>query len=161
MINKHRLPLLAGPAAVALACAGLAGGSSYAAGAHVQGFESKVVPVQGSATLRVTHETGSIHQAEGIAHGTLGGTLHLTVDIETASRMKATFTDRLHGGTLSGSGSAKYTISGTVLHFVGTTGVTGGTGAYAHASGSGIRIEGSLDRLKKTLTMTIHGSMHV
>jgi hypothetical protein len=158
-MSKPRWQTLIGSSAIAIACASLASGPSYAASAVAQ--EAKVVPVQGTATLRVVHESGNIHEAEGRAVGTLGGTLRLRIDIESASRMTASFVDHLHGGTISGSGSARYTISGANLKFTGTTNVSHGTGPYAGASGSGIRLEGLLDRLTKSIKMTIHGSMQV
>jgi hypothetical protein len=158
-MTKHRWLTLIGSSTMVIACASLASGSSYAAGAVAH--EAKVVPVQGTATLRVVHEAGNIHEAEGRAVGTLGGTLRLRIDIESASRMTASFVDHLHGGTISGSGSARYTISGASLKFIGTTNVSHGTGPYAGASGSGIRLEGLLNRLTKSITMTIRGTMQV
>lgn len=118
---------------------------------------ARTISLQESTALRLTRNSVSIHEAEGQASGTINGRLALRIDVETASRMSAIFLGRAGSSTLGGSGSASYTVSGSTLHFKGTAKITRGSGSYAHASGSGIQIEGTLNRQKSTITMTIRG----
>lgn len=148
--------LLKGFAASALAGALIASVAATAlasGGAHTAG----TVALRESATLRVTKSSPLNREAEGHASGTLAGKLNLRVKIENASRLSAAFTGSDGAGTLSGSGFAHYTISGSVIKFMGTVTISRGTGTYAHASGNGIRLEGDMNRSKGTIGLVIAG----
>jgi hypothetical protein len=113
------------------------------------------------ATLGITRSSGSNLEAQGQSSGTLSGLLSLHSVVTSAEQMSASFVGRSRSGTLSGKGVSKYRVSGSNLYYTGTVSITHGTGAYAHASGSGIRIEGVMNRQRRTITMTISGGMHV
>ncbi len=113
------------------------------------------------ATLGITRNSGSNLDAQGQASGTLNGLLSLHSVVTSAERMSASFVGRSRSGTLSGKGVSNYRVSGSNLYYTGTVSITHGTGAYAHASGHGIRIEGVMNRQRRTITMTIAGGMHV
>lgn len=126
--------------------------------ARSDAIAAKVIPLKESATLKLTRNSVSIHEAEGQAQGTVQGPLSLRIDVETAERMSASFSGSSHSGAISGKGVAKYTVSGSILHFVGTISIVHGSGSYANASGTG-RIEGTMNRLRKIITMTMSGSI--
>jgi hypothetical protein len=122
---------------------------------------ARVISLHEYATLRVTKNSGSNLDGEGTASGTLRGSLSLRIVVDSAERMSASFFGRGRPGTLSGQGVSRYQVSGNNLRYTGTVRISRGTGTYAHASGSGIHIEGTMNRQRKTITMTISGQMHV
>lgn len=122
---------------------------------------ARVLSLHEHATLGITRSSGSNLDAQGQASGTLSGLLSLHSVVISAERMSASFVGRSRSGTLSGQGVSNYRVSGSNLYYTGTVRITHGTGAYAHASGSGIRIEGVMNRQHRTITMTISGGMRV
>lgn len=70
----------------------------------------------------------------------------------------ASFTLYVHGGTLTGHGSAKPHGSGRYESFGGTLTITGGTGRYAHAHGRG-GLYGVFDRSNYNVTVQTTGTL--
>ncbi len=122
---------------------------------------SRVIMLKETAQLRVTKNTPTVHEAHGQCSGTIAGALYLRIVVENATRTSQTFSGSSRAGTLSGRGVSTYRVAGSVLSFTGTISISNGSGTYAHAYGSGIHIEGSMNRLKGTISMEISGSMHL
>jgi len=125
---------------------------------------------QRATTARVTHlsETAQLHlvahqgtqvlHEEGQASGTLRGRLVVVINIGY-TEATVTFTARSSAGTLSGRGVESYYVSGKIAHFSGRMSVTGGTGAYAHASGSRLQTTGLIKRAHYEVQMTVNGAL--
>ncbi len=159
-IRRSRLAVLC---ALALSAACSSTVHAYAAarpaGAHVKAHAARVIALQETATLRLTHNSVSVHEAEGQASGTLRGRLYLRIKVETASRMSVSFSGSDGSSTLAGSGIGHYTVSGSSLRFTGTSKISGGTGKYAHATGNDIHFEGTLNRVKSLINTTFSGQI--
>jgi hypothetical protein len=106
---------------------------------------ARELTVRETANLHlVSHHRETIVE-EGRGTGTLNGNLvvHLTLAYTQAS---VTFTAYPPGGTISGRGEGSTNGEGNTAHFTGTATIIGGTGKYAHASASDVRIQGTLQR---------------
>jgi hypothetical protein len=115
-------------------------------------------------------ETGRLHSTNGAGvtideRGTATGTydcaitVHLT--ILSANRVTAAFTVSPRGGTISGTGSARFQARGANGYFGGTISISHGTGSYKRASGTNIGISGIINRETFNLTVHVHGTIHV
>jgi hypothetical protein len=136
-----------------------------ASGHKNAGIKSRVagiheIPLKATAQLRLFKNTQSIHEAKGQASGTLGGSIFLRINVETASRMTANYVGKSGSSSLFGKGTVKYTVSGSTLHFVGTSSIVQGTGKYKNAYGNGIHLEGTMNRLTERITMFVRGNFY-
>ncbi len=151
--KRRRVALLF--ACVAL-CVAVVGGNV----GQAQARRGKTIALQETAVLRLTNNDVNVHEASGSASGTFDNIrVHLRINVEDASKMTAQFSTNGSRGGLTGIGVANYNVSGSILRFSGTSRITGGSGAYTNARGHGIRIEGVMNRLKETLTMSFNGNM--
>jgi hypothetical protein len=151
MIRYHSGVLFA--AGVMVAC--LVVGASSSAGAlqrpRMSGMSS---PIASEAKQLSLHETAHLHLVshhremlleEGYGSGTLSGKLvvHLTLAYSQGSM---TFTAYPPGGTIVGKGEGSSYAKGNTAYFKGTASISSGTGRYAHASASDVKIRGTLQR---------------
>lgn len=104
----------------------------------------------------VAHQGTQILNEEGQALGTLRGRIVAVITIGY-TQATVTFTARSSAGTLSGRGVESYYVSGKNGHFSGRMSVTGGTRAYAHASGSSLQTTGLIKRGHYEMEMTVNG----
>jgi hypothetical protein len=104
------------------------------------------------AHLHYVSAQGSYLVEEGQASGALAGTVSARVRI--TADISGSFTFHAHGGSVHGYGSAKLNESGGYASFGGMLKVVGGTGRYAHASGSG-SLYGVYNRRSPRLELTI------
>jgi hypothetical protein len=104
------------------------------------------------AHLHYVTARGSYLFEEGKASGALAGTVSARVRI--TADISGSFTFYSRGGSVRGYGSAKLNESGSYASFGGTLKVLGGTGRYAHASGSG-HLYGVYNRRSPQLELTI------
>jgi hypothetical protein len=111
-----------------------------------------------SGTLRMTKAAGFLVEASGQVTGTLHGILSLRLTLVSTSHLTATFTGHPHNGTLSGQGAGTYHLVGAVASFSGVATITGGSGAYAHATGGGVQVKGTMNRQKKIVTLQVAGN---
>jgi len=106
----------------------------------------------------VSHRGTKILNEEGQASGTLHGRITATIKIGYAEAT-VTFTARSSSGTLSGTGVESYYVSGKIGYFSGHMTVTGGSGTYAHASGSSLKTTGLIHRTHYEAQMTVVGTL--
>jgi hypothetical protein len=162
---KYRWRELAVMAAALVAIAGVVDGSASAqthgiGRAKAHAADPPEVDLHETALLRLSRNTESVHEAKGQATGTLGGSVYLRIDVETASRMSAFYIGHSGASTLTGKGTVKYTVSGSSLHFSGSSSIVSGTGEYKNAFGNGIHLEGTMNRLTEHITMRVNGSFY-
>jgi hypothetical protein len=151
--------LLAGVLAVAFAFAGLAEAArAPRATAHGQpaARAAKVVNLVETADLRLRSEGESTLNERGYARGTFNATLVARMNL-SANHVTATFTIYPKGGSITGRASARFVVRNSTGYYGGTLDIVRGTGAFRHASGSGIGISGTINRLTFALTVKAHG----
>jgi hypothetical protein len=158
-MKANRCGRLVAACAALLALGCVSSVAAQAGGARLRARAARVIDLQETATLHITHNRAMIHEAEGHVTGTISGRLFLRIEVESVSQMSVSFSGSGGSNTLDGAGGGHYTISGSILRFKGTSKITRGTGAYAHASGSGIRFEGVLNRVKGTIAMSMSGQI--
>jgi hypothetical protein len=107
--------------------------------------------------LRKVGESGADLIEEGSVTGTLPGTVRVGFNIGAV--IEATFTLYPHGGgTLTGHGSGELHSSGRYASFGGTMTVTGGSGRYRHAHGTG-GFYGTVNRKTYALVVQTRGTL--
>ncbi len=143
---------LAAAAQVAIAAARIPRGPIAARAA-------RVLKVNDTGYLRLLHASGSILSEAGPVSGTLPGTASVHLDV--GEHVTASFTIHVRGGgSITGHGSAALHSSGRYSSFGGSLSVTGGTGRYAHAHGTG-KLYGVIERRSDNLTVqTREGTLH-
>ena len=114
------------------------------------------------------HEVGHLHRTskngasfteQGPASGTYNGTLTLYL-ITTQTGVTFRMSGNPSGGTLSGRGSATVESEANIAKVVGTAVFTGGTGRYAHARVTGLKVSGTLNRESYSLVVTFDGHLY-
>jgi hypothetical protein len=127
-------------------------------------------PVATAARELNLQETGYLHSVgepsvtvdeQGHATGTFDCTITVRLTIVSASRVTATFTVKPKGGSVTGTGSARFSRQGSNGYFGGTIAITHGTGSYAHASGANIGISGVIGLETYNLTVHVHGKIRI
>ena len=88
-----------------------------------------------TAYLHLVDTSGSLLIEQGSASGALPGTVKARCNV--GATLTASFTIYTHGGSIRGYGAAKLSSSGSSPSFAGRLSITGGTGRYAHAHGTG------------------------
>ncbi len=146
-------------AATAYAAMTLATGSTlaHAAGANAEARAAGTLNVKDEGHLHLVHESGSELVEEGSATGTLPGTVRVRFNV--GATVSAQFTIYAHGGgSISGHGSGSLHSTGTYATFGGSLAVTGGSGRYRHAHGSG-GIYGAINRRTYAITVQTIGKL--
>lgn len=115
-----------------------------------------VVNVKDEAHLHLTGTNGSLLLEEGPTTGAIPGTVKANFVI--AANVTATFTIYAQGGSISGRGTAALHSTGLYSSFGGSLKVTGGTGRYKHAHGSG-GLYGAINRKTYALTVQTTGQL--
>jgi hypothetical protein len=150
------------PAAAVLACAAL---FALCAGAPPATNRTELSGAHVARSLRVI-DTADMHRVscncndiaeEGKAEGSLPGRFRAYVNV--GSPIIFRFTIIVHGvGTLSGEGSGKPKGNPAEPSFRGTMKVTGGTGRYRHAHGTG-DFRGTINRSSYAAVMQTTGTL--
>ncbi len=122
---------------------------------------NRTVAIQESATLKVTEKNEKTREtiANGSGTGTFNGKVHMQVRVINGSKLASQFVTKTRGGSFTGEGTGRYSVSGSILRFFGTVKVTGGTGVYVTARGNGINIEGVMNRVSERMKMTLKGKI--
>ena len=136
--------------------------ATAALGASPRARVAKTIQVSDTGRLRLANPNGagSTLVEEGKATGTLPGSVRASLTIGT-STVQVTFTLYLHGGTITGHGTAKFNAGqNEYASFGGSVAVNHGGGHYAHASGTG-KVYGSINRNTDNATVQVVGQLHV
>jgi hypothetical protein len=112
---------------------------------------ARTVSVNDTGHLKRLHASGEIFIEEGAVSGTLPGTAKVRLDV--GEQITASFTIHVdRSDSIVGRGRATPTSSARYTSFAGTLTVTGGTGRYAHAHGTG-KLYGALERKSDNLSV--------
>jgi hypothetical protein len=114
------------------------------------------ISVNDTGHLHLLKAIGSLLLEEGRATGSLPGTAR--VRLRVGSSVSATFTIRTRAGTIEGHGRASLHSSARYSSFGGWLTVTGGSGRYARARGSG-HLYGVIDRRSDAVTVQTIGKL--
>jgi hypothetical protein len=120
--------------AVALGGAAFSWGASAAPAARMAG----VLNVRDEGRLHLVSSSGSRLIDEGPVSGTIPGRVRVRFAFNGGSTVSAQFTIYSHYGSISGQGQAKVSNPASPTpSFRGALSITGGSGRYARAHGSG------------------------
>jgi hypothetical protein len=147
-------------AAVLCLAAALATGSTaaHAARARAQARASHVLNVKDEGHLHLVHESGSELVEEGSATGTVPGTVRVSFNVGATVSGQFTIYAR-GGGSITGHGSGSLRSTGAYSTFGGSLEVTGGSGRFRHAHGSG-NIYGAINRRTYAMTVQTVGKLN-
>ncbi len=110
------------------------------------------------AHLRVVNASGSLLVEEGAATGDIPGRLQVRFRVGANVAGGFTFYPR-GGGSIAGYGKATLHSTGNTASFGGTLTITGGTGRYGHARGTG-GLYGTVNRRTDALVVQTTGKLH-
>jgi hypothetical protein len=110
-----------------------------------------------TVSLRLVRKSGSSYVHSGTASGSVAGTVRSTLRLDSLS-LRGTATVRNRRGTLRLRIDGRARSAATRAEFDGSVRVTGGTGAYRDAVGSG-RFDGVVNRKTWAATIKATGSL--
>jgi hypothetical protein len=144
-------------AAAALALGAAAFSAAYASGTRPTARAASTMSVQDEAHLQLTGSNGSLLVEEGPATGQIPGKVKASFTV--AATVTSTFTIYArNGGTISGRGSGTLHSTGLYSSFGGALKITGGSGRYKHAHGSG-GFYGAINRKTYAVTVQTTGKL--
>lgn len=121
---------------------------------------ARVVSLNLRTTLRLVGRPGHVNNAKGTFTGTFSGTTTVRFVAAGSTGGEATFTlYPASGGSLIGHSVTHGRVVGPTAYFSGTASITGGTGSWAHAYGTGLAYSGTLDRQNYHSTSVMRGSI--
>ncbi|HWY89202.1 MAG TPA: hypothetical protein VNY31_00885 [Solirubrobacteraceae bacterium] len=118
---------------------------------------ARVISLNENGNLHLTSKNGFTLNEQGLASGTVRGTIYVHLSIVSSSRVTAELNIYPHGGSLTAHGIASYRKQSTLARFSGTMSIERGTGSYAHARGSGLSFSGTIQRSNDAVTVHVAG----
>jgi hypothetical protein len=112
-----------------------------------------------TGNLRLSSKHGFTLNEQGSATGTFDGTIHVRLTILSSSRVKAEVGIARSGGSISGVATASYHRADASASFSGSLSITGGTGSYSHAHGSGLSFGGTIQNSTEAIAVHLSGSI--
>lgn len=136
-----------------LVAAAVMGGGGVCSAAGPGARAAHVVNVKDEGHLHSVRSAGAELVEEGPVSGTIPGKVHVSFIIGATVSAKFTIYAK-GGGSISGHGGGSLHSTSLYSTFGGSLTVTGGSGRYAHAHGSG-RISGAINRKSSSYPMTV------
>jgi hypothetical protein len=118
---------------------------------------ARVISLNENGSLHLTSKQGFTLNEQGLASGTVRGTIYVHLSIVSSSRVTAELSIYPRGGSLTAHGSASYHKESKRARFSGTMSIERGTGSYAHARGSGLSFSGTIQRSNDAVTVHVAG----
>jgi hypothetical protein len=140
-----------------LATGALGAGASDAAGPVA--LASRTVSLNESGNLRLTSHQGFTLNEQGSASGTIRGTIYIHLNVSSTNKVTAEVNIYPHNGSLTGHGSASYSVAGSYASFSGTLSISRGSGSYSHAHASRLRFTGTIQRRTDAVTVRLSGPL--
>lgn len=108
---------------------------------------------------------GHVVNERGTVSGTYRGSVEARFFAVTSTKWEATLTVYTHGGSLKVQSTARARLKKEeevfgIGHFFGTASITGGTGIWAHTSGS-LTFSGTINRRTLQASADISGTLNV
>jgi hypothetical protein len=142
--------------AVSWASGALALNASQARAAVASG--ARVLSLNENGSLHLTSKNGFTLNEQGLASGTVRGSIYVHLTIVSSSRVTAELSIYPRGGSITASGRASYRKEPTDARFSGSMSIERGTGSYAHAQGSGLSFSGTIQRSNDAVTVHVAGN---
>lgn len=122
--------------------------------------DARTTPISDKAKLHLLVANGETLTEEGTATGTLPGHVKIRLTLHITTRTaNSSFRLHLSSGWLTGTGKGKANSGqGSWESFGGSLTITGGSGRYAHASGSG-NLYGAIGRRTDELKVQMIGQL--
>jgi hypothetical protein len=123
------------------------------------GVAAKTIKFVENGSLRLASAPGTTIKEKGSATGTFKGTMVASFTSYSVSSGGFKVIAYFPGGTLSFSGVSRIRVVGATGYAEGTARVSGGTGRFAHASGSGLSYRGVVNRRNYYTTTAMSGRL--
>lgn len=153
----RRFLVSAASAGSLVAASALGVGAASAAGPKAHA--SRTISLKETGNLRYSNKHGSEVKEQGYATGTLSGSIYLQLRLSSTKTVSATVQVYPKGGLLRGSASASYHNHGSYATFSGRMNITGGSGKYSKARGSGLSFSGKINRSNSAVVVYVSGRM--
>jgi hypothetical protein len=167
LLSQRRVSLLAGCAAAILGT--IAGvwatdtGQARAASRTPVATSAKSITIDEMADMSLVGHPGHVLNERGTVSGTYRGTIEARLVTVTNTYGEATVTAYMDGGALKAKADTHGRVEkneGATGHFYGTSTITGGTGMWAHASGT-LAFSGTINRQNLHATVQMHGTLQL
>lgn len=139
---------LAAAGALGVGVAGATGPSAHAA---------RTISINESGSLHYSNKQGPVVKESGSARGTLSGTIYIQLRLPSPKVVSASIQVYPKGGSIKGSASASYSNHGSYASFSGRMNITGGSGRYSKARGSGLSFSGTINRSNSAVSVHVSG----
>lgn len=148
-------------AALALgALASVAAIGTGAAGAAPSAHASRTLDLNDNANLNLSNKKGFELKEAGKASGSLPGTIYIQLKVASERSVTASIQVYPSGGSLKATASGSYRVeSSSTASFSGKLNITGGTGRYSKAKGSGLSFSGTVHRPGDSVSVRVSGNM--
>jgi hypothetical protein len=154
------IPPLVAAAAIAVTVCGGPAGTLVADDAQARSAvarTARVLSLDENGSLHLTSKHGFTLNEQGLATGTVKGTIDVRLTIASSSRVTAELEIYPSGGSITARGSAAYHEQSANAHFAGSIAIEHGTGSYTHAQGSGLSFSGTIERSNDAITVHVAG----
>lgn len=123
---------------------------------------ARVMSLNLTAALHLIGRPGHVDNATGSVTGTFAGRATARFTSIGSTGGEATFTlYPSSGGSLVGRATTRGRVVGPTAYFTGTATISGGTGRWKGAHGTGVSFNGTFDRQNYHSTLTIRGKTSV
>src|ERR1700728_2111102 len=163
MPARKRLSARAQVSTAALALGALAAAAAVgtgAAGAASSAHASRTLDLNDSANLSLSNKKGFELKESGKASGSLPGTIYIQLKVTGERVVTANIQVYPSGGSLKASASGSYRVdTSSTASVSGKLNITGGSGRYSKAKGSGLSFSGTVHRPGDSVSVRVSGNM--
>lgn len=118
---------------------------------------ASTVSLDVSARLHAISKHNLTLYEQGQAAGTVNGTIYVHLTVVSTSRVTAEVRMYPDGGSIVGLASADYRRGSETASFSGSMSISGGSGRFQRARGSGLSFSGTIQRSNDAVTVHVSG----